>query len=134
MFIFVFTILSISTFAVENAFHKTTLRMVKGEIAKEFHYYQVKTPKGSTVEMLLDTDGVFRKAKGDDPEKDELFIGEFGITLAEALKLAQKKNMKPTEWELEQEGKDWYYTFREFRNNCDETEIKINASKATVVK
>lgn len=134
MLIFILSLLTVFSFAEENAFHKTALRMIKGEISKEFHYYQIKTPKGSTVHMLLDTDGVFRKARGQNPEKDELFIGEFGITLAEALKLVQKKKIKPTEWEIEQEGKDWYFTFREIRKNCDESEIKINASKGTVIE
>ncbi|MES2528163.1 MAG: PepSY domain-containing protein [Bdellovibrionota bacterium] len=134
MFLFVLSLLTVSTFAEENAFRKTALRMVKGEISREYHYYQVKTSQGTIVDMILDTQGVFRKAKGENPEKDELFVGEFGITLAEALKLAQKKNMKPSEWEFSQEGKDWYYTFREIRKNCDETEIKINASKGSIVE
>ncbi len=134
MIIFILSFFSFCSFAEQVDFHKTALRLINGEIVNEYRYYQVKTSKGSVVDLLLDKEGIFQKARGQDPDKDELFIGVAGLSFSDALKLARKNNLKPTEWNIEQEGREWFYSFREIRKNCEEREIKINASNGTLVK
>lgn len=106
----------------------TALRMVKGKIENTYEVYSMRTSKGSIVHITFDEKNALVNAEGENPEKDELFIGAMGFTLTEALANAKKEGIKPQSWEFQKENQIWTYLFSEKFPDGKEKLIKIDAS------
>lgn len=131
--LFLCLLFSLSSFADTELARSNAKRMIPDGQITEYHYYRTKTSKGTTVELYFDDAGVFRRAGGNQPENDELYIGKLGLNLADAFKLIQSKKVKINEWKLEEENGNWIYTFFEIRGPGDETIHKVDALKGKLL-
>ncbi len=128
------TLLSLNTSANDELIRKNALRMVRGEVSSKFIAYRMKTAEGSYVGLVFNEDGDFLKAEGEHPEKDELYIGKFGLSLREAFKLVKKSNPNVSGWKISEENGNWIYSFTDQSPECGEKKIRVDALKGKIIE